>query len=67
MDPKDRPKFVEIVDEFKNNPDFITDKINKEEYFKYIQFIENSPKSYDTKKKVRKQITYEIFYQKKQI
>ncbi|KAK8891437.1 hypothetical protein M9Y10_028646 [Tritrichomonas musculus] len=39
--PSDRPSFEQIVSELKNNPDFITDKIDCSEYYDYIDFIEN--------------------------
>lgn len=51
QNPKMRPTFDEIVTELKTNPDFITDKINKEEYQKYINFIEKSNVSFLSLKK----------------
>ena len=39
-DPKERPKFDEIIYSLKTNKDFINDQINQEEYQNYIQFID---------------------------
>lgn len=37
-----RPKLNEILDELKNNPDFITDSIDKDEYFNYIKYVDSN-------------------------
>lgn len=42
-DPKDRPTFDQIVRELKENPEFITEDINKEEFQKYISLIDGFP------------------------
>lgn len=39
-DPNERPSFAQIVEELKNNPEFITDTVDKEEYFDYIDYID---------------------------
>ena len=41
-DPKERPTFDEIVFYLKTNSEFITDKINKEEYLNYIKYIDEA-------------------------
>ncbi|KAK8870912.1 hypothetical protein M9Y10_008825 [Tritrichomonas musculus] len=41
-EPEQRPTFQQIVDQLKNNPDFITNKINKEELYNYIKFTEGT-------------------------
>lgn len=38
----ERPSFSEIVDKLKTNSDYITSTINKEEYYKYIQYVEGN-------------------------
>ena len=48
--PSDRPSFNEIVDRLKNDRGFITDKINEEEYLKYIDYIDNYKVSFDKSK-----------------
>ena len=62
QDPRQRPTFNEIVEELKNNPDFITEKINKEDYFNAIKIIEESPKKFDAVSK--KQEIYEFIQSK---
>lgn len=39
-DPEERPTFKEIVNLLKTDPGFITDDIDKEEYYKYINLID---------------------------
>ena len=53
--PSERPTFDEIVCLLKSDPEFITDKINKEEYEKYINFVEKTRKveEQDSKEKVK--------------
>ena len=46
QNPEDRPSFEYIANELKMNTEFITDQIDKEEYFNYIKSIEESPISY---------------------
>ena len=38
-DPSSLPTFDEIVHELKTNPEFITESVDKDEYFKYIKYI----------------------------
>lgn len=40
-DPKQRPTFQVIVDKLKNDPDFITETIDYEEYLNYINYIDD--------------------------
>lgn len=42
QDPNKRPSFEEIVYRLKNNPDFITDLVEEEKYFDYIEMIDIS-------------------------
>ena len=39
---EERPSFEQIVDELKTNSDFITDLVDQEEYYDFIDFIDNS-------------------------
>ena len=41
-DPNERPTFSEIVLQLKTNPEFVTENINKNEYYKYIELIEET-------------------------
>lgn len=41
QNPENRPSFEEIVNEFKNNPDFITDLVDESRFFDYIDYIDN--------------------------
>ncbi|KAK8839039.1 hypothetical protein M9Y10_032505 [Tritrichomonas musculus] len=50
--PDDRPKFKEIVNELKNNRQFITDEVNFEQYQNYISMIESSEKSFESQQTV---------------
>ena len=38
--PLERPNFEEIVDSLKNDPEFIFEGVDKEEYFNYINFVD---------------------------
>ena len=40
QNPKLRPSFTSIVNELKNNQQYLTDKINKKEFHDYVKFIE---------------------------
>lgn len=40
QDPKERLSFDQIVNNLKTNNEFITPKIKKEDYFKYIEYVE---------------------------
>ncbi|KAK8837972.1 Receptor-interacting serine/threonine-protein kinase 1 [Tritrichomonas musculus] len=46
QDPEDRPSFEQILFELKTNPDFITEKINKEEFFIYARMIDEYQASF---------------------
>ena len=46
QDPEDRPSFEQILFELKTNPDFITEKINKEEFFNYARMIDEYQASF---------------------
>ena len=52
QNPEERPSFESILNEFKTNPDFIIDQIDKEEYFNYIKMIDESPISFDKSKQI---------------
>ena len=39
-DPKERPAFEEIVYDLKNDPEFITDTVDKNEYLEYVDYID---------------------------
>ena len=43
--PEERPTSDEIIHMLKTDPEFITNQINEEEYFNYIQMIENEMNS----------------------
>ena len=53
MNPNDRPTFNDIVDELKNNPDYITQNIDENEFYEYIDFIDNAHSSFDINKSVQ--------------
>ena len=44
QNPIDRPSFDDIVIKLKENQDFITEKVDKEEYLKYVTFVDDSLK-----------------------
>ena len=50
--PEERPTFDEIVDILKNNEEFITENVDENEYFQYIDYIKEYKKSFDKKKKI---------------
>ena len=50
--PNKRPSFQEIADELKTNSDFITNVINENEYYDYIDLIDNSKSSFDLDKSI---------------
>lgn len=52
QDPKERPSFDAIVDHLKNNINFITRNIRKEDYTNYIEFIGKSQLSFDFKHQI---------------
>lgn len=50
QNPDERPSFDKIVRSLKEDPNFITEKVNKEDYYYYIKYIENSHISFDSNK-----------------
>lgn len=44
QNPDDRPSFDSIVDELKNNSEFITELVNESEFIDYVDFIDNYTK-----------------------
>ena len=42
QDPKERPSFDDIFNSLKNDPIFITEKVNKEDFNKYVNFVKSS-------------------------
>lgn len=53
QNPSKRPSFNDIVEELKNNPEFITDMMESTEYEDYIDFIENCEISFDSEKSIK--------------
>ena len=45
--PENRPSFDKIIYQLKTNKDFITDSINEDEYYEYIDLIDNYKTSFD--------------------
>ena len=52
QEPSSRPSFSEIITELKTNPDFITDSINKEEFQAYVKYIDESPFSFESSRRI---------------
>lgn len=52
QNPSERPSFDDIVDLLKTDSSFITDKIRKNDFFSYIEFIDKSRKAFDSSKKI---------------
>lgn len=52
----ERPTFKEIVNELKNNKDFITNSVDKTEFLDYINFVDSLGNSFDPSKKFKKVI-----------
>ena len=50
--PKDRPSFKTIVEQLKSDPNFITKDVEKDDYYKYIEFIDESQSTFDSTKKI---------------
>ena len=50
--PDLRPTFQEIVEKLETEQSFLTDKINKEDYKNYINFIKESNTAFDKNKKI---------------
>ncbi|KAK8866297.1 hypothetical protein M9Y10_009257 [Tritrichomonas musculus] len=44
--PIERPSFDQIVNELKYNDGYITEKVNKTEYFNYVNYIDEQQKSF---------------------
>ena len=51
QNPENRPNFDEIVEELKNNPQFITEKVDQTVFRKYVDYIENYESSFDLNKR----------------
>ena len=61
QNPEKRLTFDEIVSDLKNNRDYLSEVINENDYFNYIDLIENSKTSFDLNKSIRfKDITNSI-------
>lgn len=52
QDPNERPSFDDIVNILKCDDEFITVSIRRNDYFKYIKFIDESKKTFDSSKKI---------------
>lgn len=52
QNPEERPSFEEIVSILKNDQNFITDKINSDDFHKYIEFIDKAEISFDQNKEI---------------
>ena len=50
QDPNERPSFDEIVYQLRNNADFITETVNKEEFFDYINYCDGAKQDHSFKK-----------------
>lgn len=50
--PTEVPTFDEIVYHLRTNQDFLTDKVNKEEFFKFVDFIDKSQNYHDQNKQI---------------
>lgn len=51
--PNERPTFDSIVHQLKNNPEFITEKVNKEEFYNYVKLIDESSNSIEQGKHIQ--------------
>lgn len=49
--PLERPTFEEIVFVLKNNHEFITEKVDEEDFHAYVEFIDNYKTSFDLSRK----------------
>ena len=45
--PAERPTFDKIVDDLKNNEEYLTDTIDKDEFYNYVDYIDEYKKSFD--------------------
>ena len=52
QDPQNRPTFNEILFQLKNNDNFITENVNKDEYLNYIKYIDEQNITFDSFKKI---------------
>lgn len=50
--PKDRPTFKDITEQLRNDPSFLLDGVVKEDYYAYIDFVDKSITSFDSKGKI---------------
>ena len=46
--PENRPSFKEIAEQLKTDPNFITKDIVKNDFYKYIEFIDQSQSTFDS-------------------
>lgn len=53
QEPLERPTFDEILATLKTDSNFITDQVNKEEFWNYIELINKSEKSFNTTKRIQ--------------
>lgn len=54
QNPTERPSFEEITSLLKNDKDFITEEVNQEEFYEYVEFIEKSKKEFYSANRVVK-------------
>ena len=54
QDPEKRPTFEEIKEDLRNNPEFITDTIDKDQFLDYVEMIDKCECSFDPQKKFKK-------------
>ena len=52
QEPSERPTFDEIVEELKTKDDFISDVIDSDEFYDYIDFIDNSQITFNANKEI---------------
>lgn len=50
QDADSRPTFQEIVDELRNNSDFITENVDKDKFLEYVHYIDNYKATFDSEK-----------------
>lgn len=53
VDPKDRPTFQNIVEELRTNKDFIIDTIDADEFYDFVDSIDETSISFDPNKKLK--------------
>ena len=51
--PEDRPTFQEIVEELRTNKEFIIDTIDENEFYEFVDFIDEKGSSFETSKKLK--------------